>query len=111
MVGGSEMADFTIGYTQQFYQSLVELVSWWEEELLFTEAEISRFVTLIYDSLQKVRHFPQMYPEVSEVYGFTQPTHRIVIGKALALFYRVDEARQVIVVGRIFQTKQLKLQF
>ena len=54
MVGGSEMADFTIGYTQQFYQSLAELVSWWEEELLFTEAEISRFVTLIYESLQKV---------------------------------------------------------
>ncbi|EOF76498.1 hypothetical protein SGC_02405 [Enterococcus faecium EnGen0136] len=35
----------------------------------------------------------------------------MVIGKSYALFYRIDHAKKEILVGRIFQSKQMKLDF
>ncbi|EFK80414.1 hypothetical protein HMPREF9269_1541 [Ligilactobacillus salivarius ACS-116-V-Col5a] len=52
-----------------------------------------------------------MYEEVSSKYGFSVKTYRIVIGKSYAIFYRIDEKNNNILVGRIFQSKQMKLEF
>lgn len=48
-----------------------------------------------------------MYEEVSEIYGMDSSTYRIVIGKSYALFFRIDQEKKEILVGRIFQSKQM----
>lgn len=52
-----------------------------------------------------------MHEEVSGIYGMDIPTYRIVIGKSYALFYWIDPEKKEILVGRIFQSKQMKLEF
>ncbi|KWZ18488.1 hypothetical protein AS263_15490 [Enterococcus faecium] len=62
-------------------------------------------------STELTKNFPTMHEEVSEIYGMDIPTYRIVIGKSYALFYRIDHEKKEILVGRIFQSKQMKLGF
>ena len=72
---------------------------------------INKFVGNIQKSLELTTVFPEMYEEVSSKYGFSVKTYRIVIGKSYAIFYRIDEKNNNILVGRIFQSKQMKLEF
>lgn len=76
-----------------------------------SQEKIQQFVTSIQRTLDLATVFLQMYEEVSDIYHFTQPTYRIVIGKSYALFYRMSEAKKEIYVGRLLQIKQFKAWF
>ncbi len=105
------MKEYTLVYSKSFQQSLSNLINEWEYELLLSTATIKRFVGAIQKALELTKTFPKMYEEVSQIYGMDTPTYRIVIGKSYALFYRIDYEKKEILVGRIFQSKQMKLDF
>ncbi|WP_270312504.1 type II toxin-antitoxin system RelE/ParE family toxin [Ligilactobacillus agilis] len=91
--------------------SFSELIDTWENELFLSSETINKFVGSIQKALELATVFPEMYEEVSSKYGFSVKTYRIVIGKSYAIFYRIDEENNNILVGRIFQSKQMKLAF
>ncbi|OQO71708.1 hypothetical protein BH744_13950 [Enterococcus villorum] len=65
----------------------------------------------IQKALELTQTFLTMYEEVSTNYRLDTPTFRIVIGKSYALFYRIGQKKKEIHVGRIFQSKQMKISF
>ncbi|MCD5203156.1 type II toxin-antitoxin system RelE/ParE family toxin [Enterococcus casseliflavus] len=105
------MKEYTLVYSQRFQQSLSNLITEWENELLLSQTSIKRFVGAIQKALELTKTFPKMYEEVSKIYGMKTTTYRIVIGKSYALFYRIDDEKKEILVGRIFQSKQMRLDF
>jgi plasmid stabilization system protein ParE len=107
------MKEYTLVYSKSFQTSLETIIEEWENELALSPASIKRFVGAIQKALEELtKNFPTMHEEVSEIYGMDIPTYRIVIGKSYALFYRIDhEKKKEILVGRIFQSKQMKLGF
>jgi plasmid stabilization system protein ParE len=105
------MKEYTLVYSKSFQQSLSNLITEWEKELLLSQSGIKRFVGAIQKSLELTKTFPTMYEEVSKIYGMKTTTYRIVIGKSYALFYRIDHEKKEILLGRIFQSKQMKLDF
>ncbi|MET2118334.1 type II toxin-antitoxin system RelE/ParE family toxin [Enterococcus faecium] len=105
------MEEYTLVYSKSFQTSLETIIEEWENELALSPESIKRFVGAIQKALELTKTFPKMYEEVSEIYGMDIPTYRIVIGKSYALFYRINHAKKEILVGRIFQSKQMKLDF
>ncbi|MGC4518314.1 type II toxin-antitoxin system RelE/ParE family toxin [Enterococcus faecium] len=105
------MKEYTLVYSKSFQTSLETIIEEWENELAISPASIKRFVGAIQKALELTKNFPTMHEEVSEIYGMDIPTYRIVIGKSYALFYRIDHEKKEILVGRIFQSKQMKLGF
>jgi plasmid stabilization system protein ParE len=108
------MKEYTLVYSKSFQTSLETIIEEWENELALSPASIKkRFVGAIQKALELTKNFPTMHEEVSEIYGMDIPTYRIVIGKSYALFYRIDheKKKKEILVGRIFQSKQMKLGF
>ena len=105
------IAEYNLVYAKSFADSLSELIDTWENELFLSSETINKFVGSIQKALELATVFPEMYEEVSSKYGFSVKTYRIVIGKSYAIFYRIDEENNNILVGRIFQSKQMKLAF
>lgn len=105
------MNEYILVYSKSFQESLSDLINEWENELFLSSDSIKRFVGAIQKALELAKAFPKMYEEVSEIYDMGTPTYRIVIGKSYALFYRIDHEKKEILVGRIFQSKQMKLDF
>lgn len=105
------MKEYNLVYAKSFADSLNELIDTWKNELFLSSETINKFVGNIQKSLELATVFPEMYEEVSSKYGFQVKTYRIVIGKSYAIFYRIDEKNNNILVGRIFQSKQMKLEF
>lgn len=105
------MGEFQLVYSVGFSISLEQTIFQWENELGISQEKIQQFVTSIQRALDLATVFLQMYEEVSDIYHFTQPTYRIVIGKSYALFYRMSEAKKEIYVGRLLQIKQFKARF
>ncbi len=108
------MKEYTLVYSKSFQTSLETIIEEWENELALYElalspASIKRFVGAIQKALELTKNFPTMHEEVSEIYGMDIPTYRILIGKSYVLFYRIDHEKKEILVGRIFQSKQMKL--
>ncbi|HAD3920914.1 TPA_asm: type II toxin-antitoxin system RelE/ParE family toxin [Salmonella enterica subsp. enterica serovar Typhimurium] len=103
------MKEYTLVYSKNFQTSLETIIEEWENDLALSPASIKRFVGAIQKALELTKNFPTMHEEVSEIYGMDIPTYRIVIGKSYALFYRIDHEKKEILVGRIFQSKQMKL--
>lgn len=105
------MNDFEIVYTESFRSSLEANISEWETELFLSKGKINHFVRVIYQALELLKTFPEMYEEISGVYGLEQSTHRILIGQTFAIFYRVDKENYKIIVGNLFKQKQMRVQF
>ncbi|WP_369022374.1 type II toxin-antitoxin system RelE/ParE family toxin [Ligilactobacillus salivarius] len=105
------MKEYNLVYAKSFADSLSKLINTWENELFLSPETINKFVGNIQKSLELATVFPEMYEEVSSKYGFSVKTYRIVIGKSYAIFYRIDEKNNNILVGRIFQSKQMKSEF
>ena len=102
---------YSLKYTDSFKFALQQTIDYWQNELKLSEVRIRSFVRSIYKSLQKLRKYPFLAPNVSDLYGFTVPTFRIVIGRSYAIFYRVNQKRQLIEVGAFFNTSQMKVLF
>lgn len=105
------MTEYNLVYAKSFADSLSTLIDTWENELFLSQETINKFVSNIQRALELAAIFPEMYEEVSAKYGFDVKTYRIVIGKSYAIFYRIDEKNNNILVGKIFQSKQMKLEF
>ncbi|EPH95165.1 toxin-antitoxin system, toxin component, RelE family [Enterococcus faecalis 13-SD-W-01] len=71
---------------------------------------VRRFVSVIQKARGLTKTFPNMYEEVSRIFGMEE-TYRIVIGKSYAIFYRINEEKKTIYIGPIFLQKQMKLGF
>ena len=93
------MKEYTLVYSKSFQTSLETIIEEWENELALSPASIKRFVGAIQKALELTKNFPTMHEEVSEIYGMDIPTYRIV------------HEKKEILVGRIFQSKQMKLGF
>lgn len=105
------MKSYQLIYSVSFKNSLIQLISEWENELFLSEEKIKHFVQLIYRSLELLRLFPKMHEDVSPLYGFDIPTYRILIGQSYAIFYRIDEENYSVLIGKIFKQKQMHLKF
>ncbi|EPM6972964.1 type II toxin-antitoxin system RelE/ParE family toxin [Enterococcus hirae] len=105
------MEEYTLVYSKSFQTSLETIIEEWVNELTLSPVSIKRFVGAIQKALELTKNFPTMHEEVSGIYGMDIPTYRIVIGKSYALFYWIDPEKKEILVGRIFQSKQMKLEF
>lgn len=105
------MDDYKLVYSRSFKNSLEEIIHEWEFDLCLSEEKIAHFVKNIYRSLELLKLFPEMHEEVSDLYGFNQPTYRILIGKAYAIFYRIDVQSKEILIGNIYKQRQLHLKF
>lgn len=105
------MEEYQLLFSKSFQTSLETIIDEWENELELSPESIKRFVGAIQKALELTKTFPKMYEEVSKLYGMEEPTYRIVIGKSYAVFYRIDQEKKEINVGRIFLQKQMKLDF
>ncbi|MDR0199906.1 MAG: type II toxin-antitoxin system RelE/ParE family toxin [Streptococcaceae bacterium] len=106
----TEIQHFEIASTQHFYDSMEKIIEEWED-LEFPEATIQRFVKIIYQGVNSLKTFPKRYADVSELYAFTEPTRRLLIGKSYAIFYRVNAEKSVVVIGSVFNQWQMKVKF
>lgn len=109
MVG--TMQRYELVYSESFSNSLSHWIDYWEETLNFPEDKIKQFIEVITTSFQLMRQFPSMHEEVSIIYGFTQPTFRLLIGKQYAIFYRVNHEKKEVIIGQMVSQKQMKVQF
>lgn len=105
------MADYSVEYTKNFQNSLRKHIREWSEEYFFSDEKISKFVRSIYKSIELTTIFPEMHEEISRVYGFNKPMYRILIGKNYAIFYRIDKEQNKILVGNLYNQKQMQLDF
>jgi len=111
MDGGSNLDEYKLVYSIQFRKSLREIVDYWRYSLHLSDEKINIFLQLIYSSTQMLKDFPFINEDVASVYGFNEPTYRILIGDRYALFYRVNEEDKIILVGNIFGQNQMKVRF
>lgn len=98
-------------YSNSFADSLEGLIYDWEVELDFSSEKIRRFVQSIESSLLMVSEFPEMHEEISDIYDLATPTYRILIGKQYAIFYRLNHNKKEVLVGSIFNQKQMRIKF
>jgi plasmid stabilization system protein ParE len=103
---GLQVGDL-LGYKQDGKKLIYE----WEVELEFPLEKIRKFVQSIETSLRMVSEFPEMHEEVSSIYNLSELTYRILIGKQFALFYRLNHEKKEILVGSIFNQKQMRIGF
>lgn len=102
---------YKLTYSNSFTVSLERLIYEWEVELEFPLEKIRKFVQSIEASLRMVSEFPEMHEEVSSIYNLSELTYRILIGKQFALFYRLNHDKKEILVGSIFNQKQMRIGF
>lgn len=104
------MEKYTLIYSESFKKSLQANIFEWQNELLLPDEKIRQFVQAIYHSFNHLKQVPEIYENVADRYGFDRSTYRILIGKSFALFYRIIQEEQTILIGNMFKQKQLKLQ-
>lgn len=111
MGGENRLDEYKLIFSIGFRKSLREIVDYWKYSLSLSDERINKFVSLIYSSLELVKHSPYSSKNVTEQYGFDEKTYRILIGKSYAIFYRINEEKKTILVGKIFGQKQMRVEF
>lgn len=102
---------YEIRYSASFQRSLEKIISDWQLKLNLSTETIKRFVSSIYQSMEDLKRYPYLATDVAAIYGFNQPTYRVVIGSSYAFFYRVNEDKNRIEIGSLFSTNQMKVSF
>lgn len=105
------MCKYKLVYAASFSNSLEQFIYYWENELGFSEEKIKKFVKSIEQSLRMLNEFPEMYEEVSALYNLDSPTYRILIGKQYAIFYRINHFDKEVLIGSLFNQKQMRITF
>jgi len=90
---------YNLRYTNSFKVALQMTIDYWQNELKLSESRIRNFIISVYKSLQKLREYPLLAPNVSDLYNFAVPTFRIMIGHSYAIFYRVDQQSRTVKIG------------
>lgn len=102
---------YTIIYSDHFTTSLINEISYWKNNLLLSDKEITKYISLIYHNIQLLSDFPYPYQDVHQKYQLDKPTYKITIGKKYAIFCRVSEKNRTIIIGSFFSNKQMRLEF
>lgn len=102
---------YTIVYSESFRQGLEQLINGWGNELFLSKENIRHFTRMIYQSIELTKNFLEMHEEISALYHFHESTYRILIGNKYAIFYRINKKKHLILIGNIFQQRQMKLIF
>lgn len=100
-----------IKYTSSFIYALDKIIKYWQYQLLINTPTIKQFTNHIHKKIHLLSFSPKMGQDVSELYGFDEPTHRILIGHSYAIFYRIDFQTETIIIGLIASTSQMKVKF
>lgn len=92
---------YTIIYSDHFTTSLINEISYWKNNLLLSDKEITKYISLIYHNIQLLSDFPYLYQDVHQKYQLDKPTYKITIGKK----------NRTIIIGSFFSNKQMRLEF
>lgn len=103
------MPPYQILYTHSFSESLMKLIASWQS-LGFGDDQIQSFVAIIYRKILSLKSYPNRFQDVTALYDLEKPARRLLVGQ-YAIFYRVDDLKQIIYVGAIFSPKQMALHF
>lgn len=105
------MDEYTLIYSTQFRKSLRRMIDYWKYSLLISDKRVDKYIKLICSSVETLKQFPYIYEDISDVYKFDQPTDRILIGDSYAIFYRMNEEKNIVLVGNVFgqRVMQVKL--
>lgn len=107
MAGGS----MQIKYSDNFANSLDHIIDYWQNELKISDDHTKKFTTQIWKKIDLLFSFPRLGTNVTETYGFTQTTYRLTIGHRYAMFYRINTDKDIIIIGAIASSQQLKIDF
>ena len=102
---------FEIKYSRNFINSLEKEINYWKNELGFSDEQIKKYISLISKNIQLLKNFPYISKDVSSIYEFHVSTYRITIGKKYAIFYRIDDINKIIMVGSLFNNRQMRIEF
>lgn len=93
-----------------FADSLAEQIEIWES-LGLNKSQITRYVTDIQTAVDSLSYWPGRFQDVTDQYGFVEPTHRIPIGNVYAVFYRIKPDINSVIVGALFDRRRFKVKF
>lgn len=102
---------YQIKYSQSFASSLSQTITYWQDDLGFSDDQIRYYVSLISKNIHLLSDFPFISQDISSIYHFSVPTYRITIGKKYAIFYRVNEKKKTVMISSFFNNKQMKIEF
>ena len=100
-----------IKYTSHFAASLDQIISYWQIQLKLSPEKIDQFTFLFDKKIRILRDFPKLGQDVTNLYGFTKQTYRLLIGSSYGIFYRISSKKNIIIVGAIFGTSEMKVKF
>lgn len=104
------MNSFRLYYTNEFSDSLENVISNWES-LSLSQVKIQEYVEKIYEMVKSLKYFPNRYEDVTDLYGLKKHTRRILIGKEYAILYNVDLDQKTVYIGTIISQKQMYFKF
>ena len=100
-----------IKYTSHFATSLDQIISYWQTQLKLSTEKIDQFTFHIDKKIRLLKDFPRLGQDVTNLYGFTEQTYRLLIGSSYGIFYRINSKKNIIIVGAIFGTSEMKVKF
>ena len=100
-----------IKYTSHFATSLDQIISYWQTQLKLSPEKIDQFTFHIDKKIRLLKDFPRLGQDVTNLYGFTEQTYRLLIGSRYGIFYRINSKKNIIIVGAIFGTSEMKVKF
>lgn len=100
-----------IKYTDHFAASLDRIISYWQNQLKLSPERIDEFTFYIDKKIRLLRDFPGIGQDVTDLYGFTDQTYRLLIGNSYGIFYRINSKEDIIIVGAIFGTSEIQVKF
>ena len=100
-----------IKYTSHFATSLDQIISYWQTQLKLSPEKIDQFTFHIDKKIRLLKDFPRLGQDVTNLHGFTEQTYRLLIGSSYGIFYRINSKKNIIIVGAIFGTSEMKVKF
>ncbi|MBB1078507.1 type II toxin-antitoxin system RelE/ParE family toxin [Limosilactobacillus sp. STM2_1] len=100
-----------IRYTSHFAASLDKIILYWQNQLKLSPEKINAFTVHIEKKIRLLENFPKLGQDVTDLYHFRKQTYRLLIGNSYGIFYRIDPTNNVIIVGAIFGTAEMKIKF
>ena len=68
-----------IKYTSHFATSLDQIISYWQTQLKLSPEKIDQFTFHIDKKIRLLKDFPRLGQDVTNLYGFTEQTYRLLI--------------------------------
>lgn len=106
----SEFTVFEVEKIKSFDASLEKSVLYWIS-VGMSDEQISRKILMVHKAIRSLSYCPYRFERVNHVYGLRDDTRRILIRNAHAVFYQVKLTTPLVVVGAIYNQRQLNVSF